>query len=186
MLVSYGKIQYVVKYKNTTTDESQLNNKRKLYQYELLSRCIIRTVFDWPSIDFLFSVTGNWRNTYVWSKNNLKCWTHSLKCSVMQIHVQYVYLQIITLLIVPNWVLLTVEIAKNTGLDCWVLLPRMNAMTRLIASGTSVPQEPIMWMWCAYFQLPLDVDVVMVIDIIHHLIYIIFWSTLSSHLLRNH
>jgi len=87
----------------------------------------------------------------------------------------------ITLLIVPNWVLLIVENAKNTGLDCWVLLPRIDAMTILIASGTSLAQEAILWMWCVYFQLPLDVDVVMGIDIIHHLIYIIFRSTFSLH-----
>jgi len=46
----------------------------------------------------------------------------------------------ITLLIV----LLFVENAKNTGFDCWVLLPRIDAMTGLIASGTSPAQETIL------------------------------------------
>jgi len=34
--------------------------------------------------------------------------------------------------------------AKNTGLECWILLPRMDVMPRLIASGTSLAQEEIL------------------------------------------
>jgi len=57
---------------------------------------------------------------------------HSVLSLKVRILVKKIY---ITLLIVPNWVFRIVENAKNTGLDCWVLLPHMDAMTRLIALG---------------------------------------------------
>jgi len=74
----------------------------------------------------------------------------------------------------PNWVLLIIKNSKNTGFDSWVLLHRMDAMIRLITSETSQAPIATLWMWYAYIPFPLDVDEVMVINIIHHLIYIIF------------